>query len=116
MKLSEIKGEQALDVIAEIIEPIGEILSDPEIQEMHKAGLPKLKMIKPAIKNHKKAVITILALLDGENPDSYEVDLMTLPRKIMEVLEDEALNQVFQSQSQMMQKESFGSATVNTEE
>lgn len=116
MKLSEIKGEKALDTLADLIEPLGEIVTDPEIQEMHKAGMPRIKMIKPAIKNHKKAVVTVLALLDGENPDTYEVDLLTLPRKMMEVINDPYISEVFQSQSQRMPQESFGSATVNTEE
>lgn len=116
MKLSEIKGEKALDTMAEIIEPLAEIMTDPEIVEMHKAGLPRIKMIKPIIKNHKKAVTTILALLDGEDPETYEVSLLTLPKKLMEVMNDEEINEVFFSQSQTMQGESFGSATVNTEE
>lgn len=116
MRLSEIKGEKALDTLAEIVEPLGEILTDPEISEMHKAGLPKIKLVKPILKNHKKAVITILALLDGEDPENYEVNLLTLPRKLMEVMDDKEINEVFLSQSQMTQEESFGSATENTEE
>ena len=116
MKLSEIKGDKALDTLADIIEPLSEILIDPEIQEMHKAGLPKLKMIKPAIKNHKKAVVTVLALLDGADPDNYEVNLLTLPMKVMEILDDEDMLAVFPSQSQMMPSESFGSVTESTEE
>lgn len=116
MRLSEIKGDKALDTLADLIEPLGEIVTDPTIQEMHKAGLPRIKMIPPAIKNHKKAVVTILALLDGEDPDTYEVDLLTLPRKVMEVMDDPYISEVFQSQSQMRERESFGSATVNTEE
>ena len=116
MKLSEIKGEQALDVLADIIEPLSEILTDPEIQEMHKAGMPKIKMVKPAIENHKRAVIEILALLDGADPDNYDIDLLTLPKKVVEILNDAELQTVFQSQSQMIQSESFGSATVSTEE
>lgn len=116
MKLSEIKGDKALDVLADIIEPLGEILTDPEIQEMNKAGLPKIKMVSPAIKNHKKAVITILALLDGADPDNYEVNLLTLPKQVIDILQDSEMQAVFQSQSQMMQNESFGSATESTEE
>lgn len=116
MRLSEIKGEKALDTLADIIEPLGEILTDPEIQRINKAGEPRIKMIKPAIKNHKKAVTTVLALLDGANPDNYEVNMLTLPLKMMELLNDKEIQAVFQSQSQTMPRESFGSATVSTEE
>ena len=97
MKLSEIKGEQALDVLADIIEPVTAICIDEEIQSMVKSGVPTLKMVKPIIKNHKKEIVEILAILDGENPAEYEVNVLTLPLKLLELLNDPTIKQLFQS-------------------
>ena len=35
MKLSEIKGEEALDVLADLIEPVAMMLTDDEIQKIY---------------------------------------------------------------------------------
>ena len=96
MRLSEIKGEQALDVLADIIEPVTAICIDEEIQSMVKSGVPTLKMVKPIIKNHKKEIVEILAILDGENPAEYEVNVLTLPIKLLELLNDPSIKQLFQ--------------------
>jgi hypothetical protein len=116
MKLSEIKGEHALDVLADLLDPISEIVSDKEIATIIKSKMPKVKIIKPAIKNHKKAVIQALALLDGVPPEEYEVNLLTLPLKILEILNDPMIEELFSSQSQTMGSASSGSATENTGE
>ena len=36
MRLSDYKGEEALDVLSDIIDPITAILTDPEIQKLSK--------------------------------------------------------------------------------
>lgn len=95
MKLSEIKGEKALDVLADIIEPITAICLDEEIQSMVKSKVPTIKMAKPIIKNHKKEIVEVLAILDGENPETYEVNVLTLPIKLMELLNDPAFKKLF---------------------
>lgn len=97
MKLSEIKGEQALDVLADIIEPITTICADEEISSMIKSGLPMIKTIKPIIKNHKKEIIEILAVIDGVEPEDYEVNVLTLPVKLLELFNDPVFKEVFQS-------------------
>lgn len=96
MKLSEFKNEKALDVLAEIIEPITEIVTDSEVKAYIKEK-NKIKAISKAIKNHKKEIIYILAVLDDKPLEGYEINLATLPLKIMEVLSDEVLNDFFTS-------------------
>lgn len=115
MKLSEIKGEHALDVLADLLDPISEIVTDKEIEGIIKSKKPKLMVVKPAIKNHKKAVIEILAILDGIPPEEYQVNLLTLPMKILEVLNDPMVEELFSSQGQTMESASSGSATESTE-
>lgn len=116
MKLSEIKGEQALDVLADIIEPIAEIAMDAEVREMRKAGKPRLLIVRQVIKTHKEALIQILAALDMKTVEEYRetLNLTTLPLQIMEMLNDEHVGELFGLQSQT-EKTSFGSAMENTE-
>lgn len=100
MKLSEIKGEQAIDALAELIEPAAMIFADEDIKNSAKAGEPKLILVKKILKGHKAEVIKILAILDGEDPAEYEPNLLTLPAKLLEILNDPELTSLFTSQGQ----------------
>lgn len=117
MKLSDIKGEEALDVLADLIEPVAMMLADGKIQKIYNSGQPKILLVKHIIKNHKKQVIEILAILERKDPKEYEkeVNLLSLPIKLLELLNDEDLVSVFQSQVQNMGQTSSGPVMENTE-
>ena len=115
MKLSEIKGEQALDVLADLIEPASEIMTDKMVAATAKSG-QKMRAIKLAIKNHKKAVIEILAALDGADVDNYEVNVLTLPAKLLEIFNDPMVMNLFSSQVEKTEKTSSTPAMENIEE
>ena len=120
MRLSEYKGEEALDVLADIIEPLANIIADEEIQKLNKqANTPLIAMVKPAIKNHKKDLIEILARLENQPVEQYEknMSLLTLPKQVMELLNDSEVQSLFQSQgkSEITSLASSSSATENTE-
>ena len=114
MKLSEYHGEAALDILADLIEPAGEIMSDKEIGDVFKEN--RFKAIGLAIKNHKKAVMQILATMDGVPVDEYKCNVFSLPVKILELLNDPEMIQLFQYQGQTGDANSSGSASENTEE
>jgi len=115
MKLSDYKGEEALDILADLIDPVVEISSDKEIAT-HLRAREITQAVKAAIKNHKKAIIEILAVLDGEDPATYEPGVFALPTKLLEILNDPEFINLFQPQGQTTDETSSGSATVNTEE
>lgn len=117
MKLSEYKGEQALDMLADLIEPAAAIMADEEIASLAKSGMPAIKIVKPIIKNHKSEVIEILAVLDGEDPKKYaeKVNLFTLPKKLLEILNDPDLMSLFTLQGQKTDETISGSATESIE-
>ena len=121
MRLSDYKGEEALDVLADIIEPLASILTDEEIQEMSKKkpAPPSIAFIKPAIKNHKKELIQILARLENEPVEEYEakVNLLTLPAQILDIINDPEIQKLFHSQekSQITSLASSSPAMENTE-
>ena len=114
MKPSEYQGEAALDILADLIEPAGEIMSDKQIGDVFKEN--RFKAIGLAIKNHKKAVIQILAIMDGVPVEEYKCNVFTLPVKIIELLNDPDIVQLFTYQGQTGDANSSGSASENTEE
>lgn len=114
-RISELRGEQALDILADLIEPAMEIMTDPEVVALSRAG-EQSKAISAAIKNHKQAVITVLALLSDEDPATYDPPLLSLPIKLLEILNDPDVQTVFSGQGQNTEENVSGSATVNIEE
>lgn len=112
MRLSDIKGERTIDVIAEIIEPIAEIASDPKASELFgRRPLPEgmtakefaLKRISsgaPALlKDHKKSIIAILAAINGIEPEEYTETLgfIKLLKDVSELLTDDVFVGLFTS-------------------
>lgn len=116
MKLSEYKGEKALDVLADLIEPASVIMADKEVTELARSKKPVVQIVKPILKKHKKEVIEILAALDGEDPKTYvkKVGIFTLPAKFIEIFNDPELMSLFTLQGQNTEKTNSGSATENT--
>ena len=93
-KLSEIKGEEALDVLAEIIEPAAQIFTDENVKEALKSG-SRIKAAKIILKDHKKAILTLMAALEGVPVEEYQPTLFALPSLILGVLNDPELNSLF---------------------
>ena len=114
MKLSEYQGEAALDILSDLIEPAGEIMTDKEIGDVFKKN--RFRAIGLAIKNHKKAVMQIMATMDGVPVEEYKCNVFSLPVKILEILNDPDLVQLFTYQGQTGDANSSGSASENTEE
>lgn len=94
-KLSEIKGQEALDVLAEIIEPAAEIFTDENVKNALKAENNKAKAAKIILKDHNKAVLTLMATLEGVPVEEYQPTLFALPSLILGVLNDPELNSLF---------------------
>ena len=114
MKLSEIKNEQAIEVLADMFDPIIEIASDEKVVSAAR-GDNKVLMVKYILKEHSRAVFELMALSEGVPVDEYECDVLTLPMKILDLFNRPELSFLFQSQGQKMDETSFGSAMENTE-
>ena len=94
-KLSEIKGEEALDVLAEIIEPAAEIFSDENVKNAVKTEKNKAKAVKIILKDHKKAILALMAALEEKPVEEYKPTLLALPALIIGVLNDPELQSLF---------------------
>lgn len=126
MKLSDVKGERTLDVIAEVIEPIANISGDSEASALfRKEKLPKgmttkdcllkraKKSVPALIKNHKGDIIAILAAIEGVSAEEYgkRLNLVKLTKDFIDLLTDEAFSEFFIS---AQNGDSSGSAPENT--
>lgn len=114
MQLREIKGERALDVIAELITPLSEIMNDKNIKAITQSK-DRLELIKVLLKDHKHSILTIMALLDGEEPENYEPNIVEIPMKLFNLLNDPDITQLFFSQAQTVGQTQSSSAMANTE-
>lgn len=72
------------------------------------------------MKKKKKEILEILAVMHGENPETFSPSLIELPimlvNLINEVQNNEELMSLFRSQHQMISNVSFGAVMGNTEE
>lgn len=127
MKLSDVKGERTLDVVADIIGPITSIAEDKAAAELFaRKKLPdgmsprefilrRVKKSVPALmKAHKADLIAILSAIEGTTPKKYTQDLTLakLVKDCVELLTDESFEELFIS---AQSEDSSGSAQENTE-
>lgn len=115
MKLAEIKGQEAIDALADLIIPASEIFSDKKVVDLLKAK-DKLKAIHVMLKNHSKAVIEMLAILEREDPATYQPSIVALPMKLLEFFNDPEVVRLFFSQEQTKDETSSSPVTEITEE
>ena len=94
-KLSDIKGEEAIDVLAEILVPITEIAKDEEVKEGFETNVAKCASI--ALKKHKGEVIDVLVAINVKSREETleEIDLLTLPTYMVDILNEPAVQALF---------------------
>lgn len=127
MKLSDIKGERTLDVIADIIDPIANIAEDETASNLfRKERLPEgmtkksfllqraRKAVPALLKGHKSDIISILSTIDGTTPEEYtaSLNLVKLTKDAIDLVSDEAFTMLFIS---AQSGTSSGSAPESTE-
>lgn len=95
MKLSEIKGKEAIETLANLMEPVSKIAADKDVQDAVQSKQPLPIIVKKLLQGHPDEVIEVLALLDGADPKSYEPSLLSLPMKLLEILNDEEIQALF---------------------
>ena len=87
-KLSEVKGEEALDVLAEILEPIVTIINDEEVKAGFETNIAKSVSI--ALKKYKTEILQIFASINGKPVEETceEIDILSLPSYLVEILNE----------------------------
>ncbi len=113
MKLSDYKNEEAIEVLADLIEPAAKIMSDKSVQKAFNAKKPIVLVIKEALISQKEAVVEFVAALHRSTPDEYSFTIPTLITDLMDTLNDPEIASLFTPQDTVT---SSGSVTENTEE
>lgn len=129
MKLSEIKGERTLEVIADLIDPIANIAEDEnasilfkknnEEPNQNKKGslIKKIRKSVPSIvKDHKDDILSILSTLSGKTKEEYtkDLDLIGLVKDFTELLTDDCFVTLFISAQTGAVDSASGSVQENT--
>ena len=105
MKLSDIRGDRVLDVIADIIDPIANMVQDKDVAAMfERKAVPEgmeardffaermRKGMPVLLKGHKADIIAIMAAIEGVTPEQYaeSLDFTKLFTDVMELVTDNA--------------------------
>ena len=116
-KLSEYKGEEALLLMADILEPALIILRDSDFVKEARAG-KEATAIKVAIKNHTSEVMEILAIYNGMSVDAFreQCNIASVPKMAMEIMEDKELIGFFTLQAQTVGETVSGGVSESTTE
>lgn len=130
MKLSDIRGDRVLDVIADIIDPIANMVQDKDVAAMFKReavpegmeardffakrmrkGLPVL------LKGHKADIIAVMAAIEGVTPEQYaeSLDFPKLFTDVMELVTDDAFLDFLSSSETGKGADAPGSASASFE-
>jgi len=119
-KLSEYKDEEAIEILADILDPVATIATDKglvdDIRKNFSKGGQRIRIISRALKTHKKEIFEILAALERVPVEEYHCNMATLPAQILNILNDKDLMEYFLSSAETGEETSSGSATENTEE
>lgn len=115
MKLSDIKGEKVLDMIADLIDPICAIAQTdiakevfnkekpPKGMSAREYALVKMKRCIPKlIRVNKAEIITVLAIIAEQTPEEYAAQLtpVRLIKDITDLLNDDDFKELFFSAQQ----------------
>lgn len=110
MRLSDIKGDRTLEVIAEIIDPIANIAEDEAASAMFKReklpdGMTAKKFLMKRVrkslpvllKGHKADIIAILSAIEGVSAEEYAgaLNLVKLVKDCTDLLTDEVFMELF---------------------
>jgi len=105
-RILDARGDEALDVLAELIEPVSAIAGDPEISGMMQGGngVTVGKLAAAVLRSHKDDVVNILAIDDGKTPDEERglLSALTIPARLLRLLSVPAVKELL-----------FGAAAAN---
>lgn len=125
MRISEIRGDAALDFIADIIEPASVIFGDDEITNLIKPDkdepVKKTRLMtaaKAILKRHRNEAKEILAALEGVSVEEYKANPIQILAQVFMFLIDASgdITTVFFSQERKTGNASSGDVTENITE
>ncbi len=114
-KLSDYKGEDAIELWSDLLDSLTEIMTDKNIMDSVRAKKPRLIIAKEMLKSHKKEVEQILLRIDPAPLTGLNI-ITRLVSILAELGEDEELKSFFEfAEQEKTESESSGFVMVNTE-
>ena len=93
MRLSDFRDEQALEVIAKLLEPVGAIAANERNAAARSGGV--FGFASALLQNNPREVLAIFAILNGEEPEAYHCSAAGLLYDLIELLGDPELLALF---------------------
>ena len=114
-KLTDYKGDEAIELWADLLDPLSAILTDEKIKKVVRSGKSKIDIAKEILKKHKKEAVDIMLRIDDTPIDGLNIIL-----RLIDVITDIGANDEIKSffgyaEQGQMENESSGSVTESTE-
>lgn len=114
-RLSDYKGDEAIELWADLLDPISDILTDKEVALVTKQGQAPIIIAKTILKKHKAEAADILLRIDPTPLDGFNF-IMRLVNLVTEIGENSEIQSFFGYAAQeKAESESGGSVTESTE-
>ena len=115
MKITDFKGVEAVDVLADIMMPVANIVSDEDFKAYIGAGdKTGMQIAVYILKNHQNDVLDMYEPLMKESKE--EATPTKLIRLVLDIASDPDISSLFIMQGQSEALTPSGSATENTED
>lgn len=114
-RLSDYTGDEAIELWADLIDPIAIILGDKKIAGTIKSGKPKIQIAKEILKDHKTEATNILLRIDPSPINGLNI-VLRLVNLLAEIGENEDIKSFFGFAEQVKTNvASSGCVTESTE-
>lgn len=114
-RLSDYKGEEAIELWTDLVDPLSIMLGDDELRSVVEHGKNRLEIAKTILKNHKTEAIKILTRIDPEPVNGLNI-VLRLITLLGEIGQSEEIRAFFGFAEQVKtDEESSGSLMENTE-
>lgn len=114
-KLSDYQGDKAIELWADLLDPMGNILADKKVAEVLQSDASRLQMVQTILKTHNKDAEKILLTIDPTPLNGLNV-VTRLMGVLAEIGSDEDARVFFGFAGQVIPaNESTGSVTESTE-
>lgn len=97
MRLSDFQDEEAVEIVARLLEPLGAIASNAQNAQARQQGTAAFAAA--LLRNNRRQVLEIFAVLNGQEPADYHCTAASLLKDALELLSDPALQALFGLQS-----------------
>lgn len=117
MRISDFKNEDAIELMADLLEPIGDLISHKEVQEAIQSKQSKLAIARTMLKYGKEEILFILATLNGVPVSEFTCNPVSILKDLLIILNDpemEEFTDFFTSAQTPITKDVSGFVAENT--